>query len=116
MIFDEGAPEAAKGHSKYSFQPLREEFLRRCMQGKVNSGQLTLPKLKRLMDRYAGKEWLPSKLVHLDFALAERADVTRGLKTYFAADPENVRVFLELYRQLPAEQRLLDAALVPNGE
>ena len=34
------------------------------------------------MDRYAGKEWLPSHLKHLDFPARERADVIRGLRTY----------------------------------
>ena len=56
------------------------------------------------MDRYAGKEWLPSRLKHLDFPESERADVVRGLRTYVLAGPANARRFAELYSQLPPRQ------------
>ena len=64
------------------------------------------------MDRYAGKEWLPSRLKHLDDAESERADVVRGLKTYVAGGDENRRRFAELYGKLPAERRMLDAGVL----
>jgi hypothetical protein len=80
--------------------------------GKVDPAQLTATKLERLMDRYAGKEWLSSRLKHLDFPEAERADVVRGLRTYVLAGPANARRFGELYAQLPAARRVLGPDVV----
>jgi hypothetical protein len=59
------------------------------------------------MDRYAGVEWLPTKLKHLDFPAAERADVLRGLRTYIAAGREHADRLAALYKQLPSAQQTL---------
>ena len=79
--------------------PTRNAFLERVGTGKIATGQLTATKLERLMDRYAGKEWLPSRLKHLDFPESERADVVRR--------PADLR------RGEPGERREILGALLP---
>ncbi len=111
-ILDEGPPQPKVGHFKHNFTVGREEFFRRIMSGSPPASQLTAPKLERLMDRYAGKEWLPTKLKHLDYAESERADVLRGLRTYVMASPENAQTLARLYRQLPAAKRVLEPEVV----
>jgi hypothetical protein len=96
--------------------PTRNAFLDRVTMGKVDPAQLTATKLERLMDRYARKEWLPSRLKHLDFPEAERADVVRGLRTYVLAGPAHARRFGELYAQLPAARRVLGPDVVREFE
>jgi hypothetical protein len=64
------------------------------------------------LDRYAGKEWLPTRLKHLDLPQSERADVLRGLRLYVASDPENARVFSELYDKLPKGKRVVEAKVL----
>jgi hypothetical protein len=108
-IIDEGPPIPGIDHRKYDLLPTRNQFLDRISTGKIATSQLTAAKLKRLMDRYAGKEWLPSSLKHLDFAADERADVIRGLRTYVHASPANAENFAKLYGQLPQESRVLGA-------
>jgi hypothetical protein len=111
MIIDEGPPEPQVGHLKYGGAWTRNEFFDRARKNKIAADQLTEAKLMRLMDRYAGKEWLPSKLKHLDDLKSERADVVRGLRTY-CKFPENAKRFAELYDKLPSERRVLDASIV----
>jgi hypothetical protein len=111
-ILDEGPPGSKVGHFKHNLAVSREKFFRRILSGGLAASQLTAPKLQRLMDRYAGIEWLPTKLKHLDYAESERADVLRGLKTYVAADPENARTFARLYRELPPAKRVLEPEVV----
>jgi len=111
-ILDEGPPEPAVGHRKYQSALTRKAFLERVLTGKVPARQLTAPKLERLMDRYAGKEWLPSRLQHLDVAESERADVLRGLRTYVSSSAENAQTFADLYARLPKARQVLDADTV----
>ena len=106
-ILDEGPPEPTCDHQKFAMAPAREAFLARVMTGQVPTDQLNPAKLRRLMSRYAGKEWLSSRLKTLDLPDAEHADVLRGLRTYVAASPANARHFAELYAQLPPEDRAL---------
>jgi hypothetical protein len=113
-IIDEGPPEPNVGHVKYAVAWTRARFLDQCQSYKTPAGQLTAVKLDRLMDRYAGKEWLPSRLTHLDDPESEKADVLRGLRTYVSAGPENARTFAELYAKLPAERKVLDPKLVTD--
>ncbi len=115
-IVDEGAPEPNLGHRKYNLNLNRAGFIERAAAGKVPARQLTLVKLERLMDRYAGKEWLPTRLKHLDFPDSERADVLRGLRTYTAAGAENAGTFSALYGQLPAVKRVLEPEVVKELE
>lgn len=109
LILDEGAPEAQVGHMKYPLGWSRTEFFRHVLSGPPAVEQLTLPKLRRLMDRYAGVEWLPTKLKHLDFPPAEKTDVLRGLRTYTAAGAEHANRLATLYSQLPPAQKVIDA-------
>ena len=76
------------------------------------TSQLTVQKLQRLMDRYAGREWLPTKLTHLDDSASERIDVLRGLKTYVAVSREHAQTFTDLYSKLPADKQVLPANVV----
>jgi len=111
-ILDEGPPEPQVGHTKYAVTWKRDKFLDQCQAAKIAPTQLTPAKLERLMDRYAGKEWLPSRLKHLDDAASEKADVLRGLKTYVAGSAENAKRFAELYEKLPAQRRVLEVGVV----
>ena len=111
-ILDEGPPGTTVGHFKHNLAVAREEFFRRVLGGGIAAGQLTGPKLERLMDRYARVEWLPTKLKHLDFPASERADVLRGLRTYVTAHPENARTFARFYQQLPAAKQVLEPEMV----
>jgi len=108
IILNEGPPGSKVGHFKHNLAVSREEFFRRILSGGLAARQLTALKLERMMDRYAGIEWLPTKLKHLDYAESERADVLRGLKTYITADPENAGTFARLYGQLPPAKRVLE--------
>lgn len=111
-ILDEGAPTPLLGHLKHAVPRTHKTFLERVTKGKISPGQLTPIKLERLMDRYAGKEWLPAGLVHLDDPEIERADVLRGLTTYVTAGRENVQAFSELYGKLSAVQKVLPDEVV----
>jgi hypothetical protein len=111
-IIDEGPPEPTVGHTKYVVGWTRDKYLTAAKTAKIPASQLTPTKLERLMDRYAGKEWLPSPLKHLDEPASEKADVLRGLRTYTTAGPENARTFAELYAKLPKERQVLEADVV----
>jgi hypothetical protein len=111
-IIDEGPPVPGIDHRKFELMPTRNAFLQRVVADKIAQAQLTATKLERLMDRYAGKEWLPSRLKHLDFPDSERADVVRGLRTYVRASSANARNFAELYSRLPAGRRVLEAGVL----
>jgi len=115
-IVDEGPPIPGMDHRKYDLSPTRNRFLERISTGKVATSQLTAAKLKRLMDRYAGKEWLPSSLKHLDFPVNERADVIRGLRTYVLASPANAKNLAELYAELPPINRVLGPDVLKHLE
>jgi hypothetical protein len=116
VILDEGPPEPNLDHRKFDLLFTRTEFLKRASTGKLAGRQLTPPKLKRLMDRYSGKEWLPSRLKHLDSPENERADVIRGLKTYVSASPENFKRFADLYARLPTARRVLGPKVIKDLE
>jgi hypothetical protein len=64
------------------------------------------------MDRYAGREWLPTPLKQLDRPESEKADVMRGLRTYVTVSAENARTFARLYGKLPAERQALPPKIV----
>lgn len=109
LILDEGAPEPQLGHLKQPVRLTREKFYAQVLTGKIPVSQLTPVKLERLMDRYAGKEWLPSAgLRHLDTPEAEKADVVRGLKTFITGGLEHARHFAALYEKLPAARKSLE--------
>ncbi len=107
-IINEGVPIPDVDHRKYALFPTRNGFWKQVDTVTISSDQLSLTKLEQLMDRYAGKESLPSTLQHLDFPERERADVLRGLKTYASNQPANRTRLAELYSQLPAAKRVLE--------
>jgi hypothetical protein len=107
-IIDEGPPEPGIDHRKYDLMPVRNTFWERVVTGQIAPAQLTATKLEQLMDRYAGKEWPPSRLQHLDFQQSERRDVVRGLSTYISASAANRARFTGLYSRLPAGKRVLE--------
>lgn len=111
-ILDEGAPEPQLGHNKYAVPWSSAPFVIHAVTTPIAPQQLTAKKLERLMDRYAGREWLPTKLVHLDDPATEQSDVARGLKTYASTSPAHATVFAELYKQLSAERQVLPPELV----
>jgi hypothetical protein len=111
-ILDEGPPEPQVGHTKYAVPWSQQKFIAGVLGKKIEVTQLTVVKLQRLMDRYAGREWLPTELVHLDDAESERVDVIRGLKTYTGAGPDHARIFAELYNNLPVERQVLPETVV----
>ncbi len=111
-ILDEGAPEPQVGHAKYAFVWTHEPFIKRVLADGIGVDQLTSAKLARLMDRYAGKEWLPTPLVHLDSAAREQADVLAGLRTFVIAGRAHAQRFEELYAALPDAQRELPEEVV----
>lgn len=113
-IIDEGPPVPGIDHRKYNLMFTRNAFFQRSVSGKIAPEQLTPTKLERLMDRYAGKEWLPSRLKHLDFPEHERADVVRGLRTYVNASPANLRRFADLYTRLPATRQVLEPSTLKD--
>ena len=108
VILDEGAPQPQVGHVEHPVPWMRNTFIDQMTTGKIPATQLTLVKLERLMDRYAGKEWLPTRLKHLDLRDSERADVIRGLRLYVAAGADNAATFSDLYGQLPADRQVLE--------
>ena len=108
VILDEGSPQPQLGHVKYPVPWSRYDFIDHVAAGKMMASQLTAAKLQRLMDRYAGKEWLPTRLQHLDLPAFERADVIRGLKLYVSASPDNAAAFRELYGGLSNERKVLE--------
>ena len=112
VILDEGPPEPSLDHRKFDLLFTRSEFLKRASTGKISVRQLTPTKLERLMDRYIGKEWLPSRLKHLDSPEKERADVIRGLRTYISASSEHLKRFNDLYASLPAARRVLEPTVI----
>jgi hypothetical protein len=113
-IMDEGAPQPELGHAKYAVPWSQAKFVAHVTSTPIAANQLTPTKLERLMDRYAGREWLPTELVHLDDTASEHLDVVRGLKTYVAAGIEHAKLFGELYGKLSADKRVLPEK-VPVG-
>jgi hypothetical protein len=112
-ILDEGPPEPQVGHTKYPVPWTQRKFIDKGVASRIAATQLTREKLERLMDRYAGKEWLPSGgLTHLDDPETERADVLRSLTPYVATSPDHARTFADLYAKLPAVRRVLPAETV----
>ncbi len=114
-ILDEGAPTALLGHLKYLTVPhMHRTFIDRVTVATIAPTQLTSLKLERLMDRYAGREWLPAGLVHLDAPEVEHSDVVRGLRTYTTTSSDHAAHFAELYAKLPSAQQALPADVVKS--
>lgn len=106
-ILDEGPPEPQVGHLKYAIVWSQRNFIDQALEQKIAVDQLTAAKLQKLMDRYAGREWIATDLIHLDDLENEKADVVRGLRTYAKQSREHASRFADLYRGLPMATRVL---------
>ena len=111
-ILDEGAPEPKVGHLKHPIPWSQQAFVQKMVATELAPGQLTLPKLERLLDRYAGREWLPTKLKHLDDPTLEQADVIRGLRTFVKSGVRQKQQFKQLYAKVAKDRRVLPDSLV----
>lgn len=112
IVVDEGPSELGLGHWRHAIEPDFEPFVRDAVQSPLDVEQLTAPKLRQLLDRYQGREWLATSFRHLDHPKAERADVEKGLRTYCAQSSSHTQRFTELYNRLPDHQRILPEALI----
>lgn len=112
-VLDEGPIEPTVAHTKYVVDIGHGRFRDWALSRRPALGQLTYAKLRRLMMRYLGQEYMPCELTppgaaepvqlsRLDWPEAERADVLRGLLTYAARDSGAVRL-AGLYQTLPTE-------------
>lgn len=106
-ILEEGKGSPEVGHQKYAVVPSRNAWFDRVLSEPIAVEQLTEAKLERLIARYSGKEWLPSRLKHLDDAESEKSDVMRGIMTYIDTSPKHAEHFMKLYSKLPKEKRTL---------
>ena len=113
-ILDEGAPEPQVGHVKHAVPWSRNNFIEYVAQQPIAIDQLTSVKLQRLMDRYAGKEWLPTRLKHLDLAASERADVVRSLRLFASVSPAHANHFDSLYQQLSDDRKVLEPEVLAD--
>jgi hypothetical protein len=102
-IVDEGAPEPDLAHGKYVMKALLDEAkLARLVE--QPSPRLTLAKLRQLLQRAAGREWLCEQHRHLDVAEAEVADVRLGLEAWLRLPGARERLE-EMAGQLDAPER-----------
>lgn len=121
VIIDEGPAQPDCGHFRHAVLGNNEAFRAWALERGLGAAQLTREQLRRLMMRYQGVEYRPFTMqpegcaepidgVRLDFPEAERQDVLNGLLA-FAQDGERAMRLAEIYRQLPAELRLLGEEL-----
>ncbi len=119
-VVEEGAPLPYLGHFKYNFDVDFAPFVEAAFQQGIQPSQLTQARLELLMRRYGGHERYTFKVKpagkpaftarRLDYPLAEKADVLRGLAT-FARTDACAKVLYTRYEQLPAHLKLLGAHL-----
>ena len=106
VVLDEGPIEPWVDHIKYASRFSREAFFDRCLSEEVGAEQMTLPKMERLMNRFAGVESTSHGVPHLDFPEHEQSDVILGLKT-FASTEEKLQRVLTTYESLDPSKRAL---------
>jgi hypothetical protein len=113
-VVDEGPTVLGIGHTRHAFEPDFEAFIDHQLGEGIAVEQLTPAKLRQLVDRWSGTEWLADGFHHLDRPAAERADVERGLHQYCDRSSAHAEHFARLYRQLPEARRALPVALVAD--
>ncbi len=128
VVIDEGPIEPGNAHTRYIFGMDHEPFRRWAEAQGVTAGQLTAPKLQRLMMRLLGEPWRPIRVRPggkgaeiagnmLDYPEAERADVLTGLRA-FAEEDTRARHLAKLYDRLPKRLKALGEKLgdgTPEG-
>lgn len=105
LVIDEGPPEPDLGHLKHAVVVSRHAFLEKWVCGAIPAGQLTREKLRTLMMRAGGIEWISASIPHLDRPDQERKDVIRGLKLFIAYSAENRSAFESLVQGITGDLR-----------
>ena len=105
-VLDEGPREPQLHHLKHALHVDRGAVLAQLLESPDVAGQMTRYKLMTLMRRLAGMPWLVHGYPHLDTPAAERADVTRALRTLVGAGGGDR--LASLYAGLPERLRVLD--------
>lgn len=111
-ILDEGPVTFGCGHTKHEVQPSFDSYITDALSSPPSVDQLTEAKLRQLIQRHSGTEWLAPGFHHLDRPAAERSDVATGLRTYCRISPAHARHFEALYAALAPEEQALAADLV----
>ena len=122
LILDEGEPTPNCTHFKRHFEQNTDPFTAHYQKAPLSCDQLTLTKLRRLMERFTGKlsdspplypDKGPRKPVHrLNSPALEQLDVLTGLLDYADQGPDFEKRLNALYCQLPKDLRPWGPALV----
>ena len=100
VVVDEGPTVFGIGHTRHLIEPDFDAFVDLALTTGVAVEQLTADKLRQLLRRWRGEEWLARGFHHLDELAAERADVEVGLRAYCAVSPAHAERFASLYAQV----------------
>jgi len=104
VILNEGAPLPHTGHTRYYWNTTARAFMTHHQNCKTGVSQLNATKLRRLMERYAGRLSEVATLANgtpanrLNFDNLERLDVLTGLLDYTRSGPKHVQKLKKLYR------------------
>ena len=103
VILDEGSPLPYTGHRRYYWNTKPRSFMAYYRDRKPEVSQLNAAKLRRLMERYAGKLTEVAILTdgteanRLNFKALERLDVVMGLLDYSKVSRKHAKRLKELY-------------------
>jgi hypothetical protein len=112
VVVDEGPTVFGIGHTRHVIEPDFEPFIATAATRGVQPDQLTPAKLRQLLQRWSGHEWLAAGYHHLDEPAAERADVERGLRSFCSVSAAHAGRFAELYDELEPSARVLPTDVV----
>jgi hypothetical protein len=116
-VIDEGSPAPEVGHYKAAVAGVEAgAFVQHHLHAGPQPGSLTPRKLERLMDRWAGREWITGASPQLGTPATEREDVLRSLRT-FAVGLGFSDALAAAYRALPPEKQAFGpgADLTPDA-
>jgi hypothetical protein len=111
-VVDEGAPDPGTGHVKYAIRIPRDPAVLERLLARPSASQLTAAKLRQLLQRLDGQEWLYPGVRHLDDPDAERADVQKGLAA-FRSLPGGEERFREVLPAVDPDLRALAESELP---
>jgi len=103
VVLDEGPPLPHTGHRRYYWNTMPRSFMAYYRDRKPEASQLNAPKLRRLMERYAGKLTEVATLTDgtqancLNFRRLEQLDVVTGLLDYSKTSPKHATRLKQLY-------------------
>jgi hypothetical protein len=104
---DEGGPEPFAGHTTWFWATRSEEFVKHYRNAKPAVSILNAAKMKRIMERHAGRlSDLPAlndgkPANRLNYAAAEQRDVETALRDYASLGPEYAENLKALYAACP---------------